>query len=459
MKPEILGKELIEQLLYENESSTLDFKEKQYLFYSTEDNAKSELLKDILAFANAWRRSDAYILIGVQEMKGERSRILGVDHHLNDNDLQQFINAKTQRPITFSYSAFELEGKQIGLIHIPLQNRPLYLVKDFGRLTCNTVYIRRGSATAMATPDEIARMGMEGLADKAVREPALSVSFSSVNNEKPHLKVKAIETLEKSVILDLLNSIKIDGEELNLLQRHAEALNSMPDKYPSGQIYYPYKVEKVFTFINHLNKSIELVQKDFETFRKRANLFKRSIPLYKPPWADRQQNNNSDVPRYIITEIFNNGTSPAHNVIIYIRSNDHIRFYNFEDLEGMNFTPYDKIPDEIQKIFSMARRLDERQITAAQYRLASQVGIGLGSHNYSPLFSPHMPQSTIRVVDSNLQIKLGSMLMHNHKESITDSDIYLCPFLEKGQAVNIEYECHSSELPVPQKGLLTFTAE
>ncbi len=462
MNPEMLGKELIEQLLYENESSTLDFKEKQYSFYGTEDTVKSELLKDILAFTNAWRRSDAYILIGVREMKGDRSQLLGVDQHLNDNDLQQFVNGKTQRPITFSYSAFDIEGKQIGVIHIPVQNRPLYLIKDFGKLTCNTVYIRRGSATAIATPDEIARMGADGVAEKTVREPNLSVIFRSTDNDKKaYLRVKAIETLDKNAILDQLSSIKIDGEELRLLQRHTQSLNSITERYPNGQSYYPYKVEKVFAFIDQLNKSLELVRSDFENFRKRANLFKRCLLFYKPPWADGLQKNDSDLPRYAITEILNNGTSPAHNVIIYLRANDHLKFYNFEDLKQLNLTPYNKIPDEIQKIFNMARKLDEKQITGAEYiGLNSQVGVGSGPFDYSSLFSlPNVPKSTIRIIDSNLQIKLASMLMHNHKESISDSDIYLCPFLEKGETINIEYECHSSELSIPQKGLFQFEAE
>ena len=396
----------------------------------------------------------------MQETKGERSQILGIDHHLHDNDLQQFVNTKTQRPLTFSYSALEFEGKQIGLIHIPLQNRPLYLTKDFGKLTRNTVYIRRGSATAIATPDEIATMGIEESGAKTVREPVLSVSFHSAGQEKHHLKVKAVESLEKNVILDQLTSIKIDGKELKRLQRHAETLNGMPDRYPDGQIYYPYKVDKVFTFIKQLNKSIELVQNDFASYKKQANIFKRSVPLYKPPWANVDQSKNDKLPRYVITEVYNNGTSPAQNVIIYIRSNEQLRFYNFEDLKEKNITPYDKIPDDIQKIFTMARKLDGGEITTGHYSgLASQVGIGLGAYNYSSLFSSHIPKSTLRVIESNLQIKLASMLMHNHKESITDSDIYLCPFLEKGQAVTLEYECHSSDLPVPQKGFLTFTAE
>jgi len=155
MKQTILSKEHIEHLLYESESSTLDFKEKQYSFYGADDDSKSELLKDILAFANAWRRSEAFILTGVREIKGARSQILGVDHHLKDNDLQQFVNGKTQQPLTFSYSAFEVEGKQIGVISIPIQYRPLYVVKDYGKLKSNAVYVRRGSATAIATPDEI----------------------------------------------------------------------------------------------------------------------------------------------------------------------------------------------------------------------------------------------------------------------------------------------------------------
>lgn len=51
--------ELFEQLLYEEENSTLDFKKEQYRFAKATEDEKSELLKDILGFANAWRRSEA----------------------------------------------------------------------------------------------------------------------------------------------------------------------------------------------------------------------------------------------------------------------------------------------------------------------------------------------------------------------------------------------------------------
>lgn len=60
---------LFKQLLAEGESSRLDYKSRQYRFVGASDDQKSELLKDVLAMANAWRDSDAYILLGVQEVR------------------------------------------------------------------------------------------------------------------------------------------------------------------------------------------------------------------------------------------------------------------------------------------------------------------------------------------------------------------------------------------------------
>ncbi len=156
-----IDKNLLEQLLHEEEGATLDFKRDQYLFEGADDKAKSELLKDILAFTNAWRGTTAYILIGVDEVKGGRSKIVGVKAHLDDAKLHQFVNAKTQRPIEFSYQPFRTGDVEIGVIVIPIQERPIYLKKRFGKLENNVVYKRDGSSTAIASPDEVARMGAD----------------------------------------------------------------------------------------------------------------------------------------------------------------------------------------------------------------------------------------------------------------------------------------------------------
>jgi predicted HTH transcriptional regulator len=95
-----------EQLLKLRESETLDFKVAQYPFARASDEAKSELLKDILAFCNAFRRTDAHILIGVREKKSPPSEAVGITQHLSDSDLQQFVCSKTNRAPKLAYESF-----------------------------------------------------------------------------------------------------------------------------------------------------------------------------------------------------------------------------------------------------------------------------------------------------------------------------------------------------------------
>jgi hypothetical protein len=168
----------IEDLLYEEESTTLDFKREQYRFTNATDYEKSELLKDILAFSNSWRRIDAYILIGVAEVKGAKSEVIGITEELDDSRIQQFVNSKTNRAVIFEYKTVLVEGRKIGLIRIPVQERPLYLVKDFGNLRHNVVYLRRGSSTAEATPDEQFRMARSDIS-QAQEIPSLNLEFAN----------------------------------------------------------------------------------------------------------------------------------------------------------------------------------------------------------------------------------------------------------------------------------------
>jgi hypothetical protein len=51
-----------------------------------------------------------------------------------------------------------MDGVEIGIIWIPLRFPPFFLRKDFGRPNKDVVYVRHGSSTAIADPDEIVRM-------------------------------------------------------------------------------------------------------------------------------------------------------------------------------------------------------------------------------------------------------------------------------------------------------------
>ena len=109
--------DFIEELLFAEEDASLDFKRQQYVFEGADRVTKSELLKDILAFVNAFRRTDAYILIGVEENRAGRSKVVGVQEQLDDAKLQQFVNSKTQLPVTFAYSKGKLPPVLIESCH------------------------------------------------------------------------------------------------------------------------------------------------------------------------------------------------------------------------------------------------------------------------------------------------------------------------------------------------------
>jgi hypothetical protein len=206
----------IETLLNMSEGAALDFKRDQYPLAGATDIQKAELVKDVVAFANAWKTTDAHILIGVDEAPGKRATVVGVAAHLDDADIQQLVNSKTNTPISFEYLAVTVDGLPIGVLRVDQeQQRPLYLRKGFGQLKSNVVYVRRGSSTSEADPTEIAKMGhasamaaQEPQVDMKLADPELRqvlgidvhVTSKRLRESPPHLLdslIRKIEVLDK----------------------------------------------------------------------------------------------------------------------------------------------------------------------------------------------------------------------------------------------------------------------
>jgi len=155
-----ISAELLEHLLWRGESETLDFKRDQYVISGATDAEKAEFVKDVLAFANAWREGDAYILIGVKDTKSGRREVVGVANHPDDADLQQIVNQKTNRPVDFCYFSAVVDDKEIGVLHFKAgQVRPVHLKTRMAALDPKNVYVRRSSSTDVATLDEVSKMG------------------------------------------------------------------------------------------------------------------------------------------------------------------------------------------------------------------------------------------------------------------------------------------------------------
>ena len=183
------------QLCIEGESNHLDYKHEQYPFIGVSAPEKAELLKDVLAMANAFRHETAYILIGVGQQPDGSGQIVGnkKDKVIDDAKLQQFINEKTNRVVVFSSYAVEIDSaKIIQVIEIPVQpERPYFTKSRFCEIGENSVFIRIGSSTRIANPEEIARMGKEDQISQNQR--LIDISIQVPGNAIGDIDFKALE--------------------------------------------------------------------------------------------------------------------------------------------------------------------------------------------------------------------------------------------------------------------------
>ena len=162
----MISEEQINIFCFQGESNCVDYKRAQYAFKGANDAQKAELLKDILCFANAFRRSPAYILIGVDEDASGLGVIYGIDENevIDDARLQQFVNSKTNNRIPFSAYPLRMNsGKILQVIEVDtcVRGRPFYLRNDYARLHHKDVWVRAGTSSHIASPEEIAAFGRD----------------------------------------------------------------------------------------------------------------------------------------------------------------------------------------------------------------------------------------------------------------------------------------------------------
>ncbi len=202
----------VEAMLHAGESATLDYKSQQYKFIGATDKEKSQLLKDVLAMANAGKDVDAHLLIGVKENPGSRAIIVGisVSDHIDDSRLQQFVNGKTNVPVDFAYHALEIDGQSIAVITIArAQRRPIYIDKAFGDVDEMKVYVRRGSSTAVATPDEIAAIGEARVRSSEHHEASLHVAYKRSGGGPERHEYHLLVTLRNDGATTIANRVAL----------------------------------------------------------------------------------------------------------------------------------------------------------------------------------------------------------------------------------------------------------
>jgi len=161
-----MDKKLLKSLIKMNESITLDFKRDFYKFTQGADKERrkiedSNFIKDIVAFNNTIRTQVSYIIIGVDDTKTTfEDRCVGISSLTEIPDeatLQQKVNSKIEPTIFFSIDNYDIDGKLIIVISIPIpsQSTPSFLKTELtNRLRKGELYFRAGSSTKEANAEE-----------------------------------------------------------------------------------------------------------------------------------------------------------------------------------------------------------------------------------------------------------------------------------------------------------------
>jgi predicted HTH transcriptional regulator len=111
-----------------------------------DDEKRGEIIKDIVAIANASPLSYGFIVYGVDPRKPDP--IIGITNPYDDSKLQQLLKSKVEPLPEFLYYEVSTGIKTVSVIQVsPSRKRPFIIAADIGKIRAGQIPIRRGSST------------------------------------------------------------------------------------------------------------------------------------------------------------------------------------------------------------------------------------------------------------------------------------------------------------------------
>jgi tetratricopeptide (TPR) repeat protein len=143
----------VRALLLRPEGESLDYKVQSYEF----PKKRLDFMKDVLAMANTPRSEPARIVLGVKWTPENGSELVGLVSQFDDVEFQDaFQVGKAQPRPRFKYIPYQLDGKFLGVIEIPVsRDGPFSFVIDGEGIQAGALYWRKGSQNDRAVGGEI----------------------------------------------------------------------------------------------------------------------------------------------------------------------------------------------------------------------------------------------------------------------------------------------------------------
>ncbi len=132
---------LLKNLLAQSETEYLDFKKGLYVKANYE-----ELIKDVLAMANAKANGSRYIIFGVKEKVGEEKELFDIKEPVDAATYQELIFENIEPQLTCHLNYLTYNNRLLAVLEIAEPKaQPYLLKKKYGNLHKGFCYIRRGS--------------------------------------------------------------------------------------------------------------------------------------------------------------------------------------------------------------------------------------------------------------------------------------------------------------------------
>jgi hypothetical protein len=124
------------------------------------ESGKAELLKDIIALANASGQTPSYLIYGVKDLKVER-HVVGISKSFDDADFQQWAKNAFDPPPAFQYTEIGWSSsKTIGVFQIKKTSGYPHVIKEnIGRIIHKgQVWFRTESQNDVALKSDLEKM-------------------------------------------------------------------------------------------------------------------------------------------------------------------------------------------------------------------------------------------------------------------------------------------------------------
>jgi len=183
----------IEDLIrYHQECEFLDFKQEEY-----KSAKKHELIKDVLAFANADYDGDKYIIIGIKKEKND-IYVFNIDKPDDSAIIQQTIISNIKPDIDTEYIPFEYEGSNLMILTIKnpsdkpyaTKKAVTYHKKDTVFMKIDEMKIRKGTFKLDMTREDLEKIYKKKFDGKPNFDGKVAITFKK--NNKTRISLESI---------------------------------------------------------------------------------------------------------------------------------------------------------------------------------------------------------------------------------------------------------------------------